>query len=232
MNWTPEALFAENRNLLFYAVIACSFIISRVPFVGKFVKVINTLVHETGHAAMALISNGQVVSVDLNPDASGLAKTKSKSKIQAMIIAMAGYPCASFTGFILFYFILKQDFGWVLYLLLSFSLVNLMFWVRNAFGIFWILFFSALLIFIYLKAPVAVVYSTSVFCASTLVIESLVSSFLIFFYSFKDHKQAGDAKTLKELTSIPAFLWGLFFVCQSVYFVYLTLSLFLPLLNA
>jgi hypothetical protein len=231
MSFDPAIYFQQYKMPLFYFIVGLSFVISRIPVVGRFFRVINTLVHESGHAMMAMVTNGQVVSVDLNADTSGLAKTKTKGKFQSMLTSLAGYPCASLTGFLLFYFIYKNDYGWVLYILLTFSLINLLFWVRNAFGVFWILLFSALVLFVYLKSAPVYVFAISVFCASVLVLESVYSSAIVFYFAFADSKNAGDAKNLKDITSVPAFFWGLIFFAQSLYFAYLSIKLFVPAIN-
>ena len=53
-------------------------ILSFIPFTGKLVNPINTMIHESGHAIVSLIFSGEVECIELNMDSSGAAKTKSK----------------------------------------------------------------------------------------------------------------------------------------------------------
>ena len=69
--------FSDHQFLL-YAFFAAGILITRLPFVGKFFRITNTLIHESGHAIMALLTSGNVVSIDLMSDTSGTATTKSK----------------------------------------------------------------------------------------------------------------------------------------------------------
>jgi Peptidase M50B-like len=61
--------------------------------------------HETGHAVGALISGGQVLSLQINPDGSGLTTTQGGN---IALILMGGYVGSAILGNILFYIGMKR----------------------------------------------------------------------------------------------------------------------------
>ena len=50
---------------IFYYLLVVAFLLPKVPVVGKFFNIINTLIHELGHALMALLFEGKVVRIEI-----------------------------------------------------------------------------------------------------------------------------------------------------------------------
>lgn len=218
MNYLKE--LQDDPVQLFFVSSLVSALILRIPVVGIFFRSVNTLIHESGHAITALLTNGEVVSIELNSDTSGTAKTKSSNGISKFLVSISGYPFASAVALLMFYFLKEKNYDWNLYLFLGFALLNLIFWVRSVYGLLWLLLFCSLLIAnIYFKIPSVIIFS-SIFLSSVLLIESVYSSAIIFYHSLFNPRQAGDAKNLKDITYIPACLWGIIFFAQSLYVVY------------
>ncbi len=218
--------FNDHRFLLF-AFAAAALIVSRIPVIGKFFRSTNTLIHESGHAIVTLLTSGSVVSIDLNSDTSGAATTQSKYWLFKIMIALAGYTFSSGTAFILFYLISKAMYTWVFYIFCAFALVNLLFWVRNAYGIFWLLIFSGILGWVFYYRIPSYMYATSVFFSGIVLFESVFSAATICWISMNEPSNAGDASNLRDFTYIPAPIWGMLFLAQAIYLGYLTLELFI-----
>jgi hypothetical protein len=106
-----------NKDYILYALPVVVFIINRIPYVGKYLRVVNTLIHESGHAIAALVSSGEVYKVELFSDTSGTAVTKTKGKLSQFLVAIAGYPFGSAVAFLLFYIISRGEYRIVLYIL-------------------------------------------------------------------------------------------------------------------
>ena len=53
--------FSEHQLLLF-GFAAAALLVSRIPVLGKFFRSTNTLIHESGHALLTLLTSGNVVS--------------------------------------------------------------------------------------------------------------------------------------------------------------------------
>jgi hypothetical protein len=218
-----------KNEILFYSLVALSLLLSRLPYIGKFVRVTNTLIHESGHAVMALFTSGSVVSVDLFSDTSGNAVTRSSYLIGKILVALAGYFSSSLAALVLFYFLKAGYHSYILYALCAVAAINLLLWVRNAYGIVWLLLFIGVIAgSIYLKND-KLIYGLSVVFSGVVLWESLTTAIVILYLSAANPKQAGDAKNLKEFTRIPAVLWGLLFAAQAALAFYLVLKLFFSL---
>ena len=202
------------------------FIINRIPYIGKYMRVVNTLIHESGHAIAALITSGEVYTVELFSDTSGTAVTKTKGKFSQFLVSIAGYPFGSAVAFVLFYIINNGEYRIVLYILACFALLNLMFYVRNTFGIFWLVTFTALIFVINFYEGEFLQYAFTAWLSGIMLFEALYSSIELVIIAKKNPKSAGDAYNLKQITGIPAMIWALLFVAQSGYFIYLSIGLF------
>jgi len=125
------------------------FILNRIPYVGKYFRVVNTLIHESGHAVAALIFSGEVYNVELFSDRSGTTLTKrAKSRGGRFLISFSGYPFGSAVAYGLYYLLSIDKSNMVLYALACIAILNLMFYVRNSCGIFWLVTFTALIFII------------------------------------------------------------------------------------
>jgi hypothetical protein len=211
---------------ILYALPLVVLIINRIPFVGKFLRVTNTLVHESGHALAALLMSGEIYSVELFGDTSGTAVTKTHSKFGQFVVSIAGYPFGSAIAYLLFYIISKGEYRFVLYILACFSLLNLMFLVRNTYGIFWLVTFTIIIFTMKFYAGDFLLYTFTAWLSGIILFEALYSSIELVIMAKKKSKSAGDAYNLAKVTHIPALIWALFFVAQSGYFIYLSVRLF------
>ncbi len=215
-----------RSQLLMIAFAAAALLVSRIPRIGKFFRSTNTLIHESGHAIITLLTSGTVVSIDLNSDTSGAATTQSRYWLFKVLIALAGYFFASATAYLLFYLISKAQFTWVFYIFFSFAIVNLLFWVRNGYGIFWLLIFSGILGWVFYYRLPDYLFACAVFFSSLVLFESIFSAATVCWISMNEPSNAGDASNLRDFTYIPAPIWGMLFLAQALYFGYLTVSLF------
>lgn len=196
---------------LFYYFVILTFLISKLPFVGKFFNCINTGLHEFGHALMALILDGKVLRIEFFNDSSGTTTTQSVGKFRAFLIAIAGYPFATTIAYCCFYLLsIGYDKHVILFLSILFFLM-LLFWVRNTYGIIWILIFCLINVGILYLDHDKVTGIFALFYATAIATESLFSTFVQLYLSIKSPKNAGDAANLKKMTGIPGFLWALLF---------------------
>ena len=201
-------------------MVAVSFILPRIPVVGKFFNVINTALHEFGHALMALLLDGEVRKIDLNNDASGTTTTVLKGKFASFLCALAGYPCAISVAWLSVY-LLKH--GAVQGLVIGLSvlfLLMLVLWIRNLSGVVWVLLFLTLNGgLIYLGNPLYLRYA-AVFYTIMMITESIFSVLVLFYLSVRTPQSAGDATNLAKLTHVPAFVWSLFFMGYVAFVTY------------
>lgn len=214
------------ENILFISVSAGALLLTRIPYAGPFFRVINTMVHESAHALMALLSSGQVQHIELFHDTSGLAVTKLKNRFSGILVSLAGYVAASATASLLFYLLTLGREQWILYLLCGLCALNLLFWVRNLYGILYVIALGAACACAAWYAVPLLSKCLAVLLASLLLSESVFSTWTVFYLSISRPRESGDAYQLQQLTYIPAFFWGLFFFLQSLFFLYLVIALF------
>jgi hypothetical protein len=215
-----------NETVVLYILIALSLLLPRIPVIGIFFRIVNTMLHESGHALAALLTSGEVLRLDLQHDTSGSALTRSSSWVSRFLTALAGYPVSSVSAWLLFYLVKLERFDWLLFALFSVALINLLLWVRNWFGIVWLIVFMLLTGAVFFYAPPFYHKALAIFCAGVVLFDSVASAFIIFVLSIKSPKQAGDAKNLADATHIPAFFWGLLFLAQALWFAYLVADMF------
>jgi hypothetical protein len=222
----PKCIGLQEKVIL-YVLTMLSLVLPRIPVIGVFFRIVNTMIHETGHAVAALFTSGEVLNIDLFHDTSGAATTKSKSAVSRFIISIAGYFVSSIVAWLLFKAIWLNHINWVLFALLCIALVNLLFWVRNAFGILWLFLFQVLIFVVWRYADVFWQKAFVIFCSGVVLFDSVASAWVILYLSIKFPKQAGDAKNLADQTGIPAFFWALIFLLQALYFAYLVAEMYL-----
>ncbi len=205
-----QELYLFNIQLIYY-LIALAFILPKIPVVGKFFNIINTLIHEFGHAFVALILQGEVKKIQILSDTSGVTQTKSKSAVTAFFVSIAGYPFASATAFFCFFLLSVGYEQWIVYGLSILFLFMLILWIRNLYGLIWILLFVAINGWLfYVNNPVYTLVAAW-FYALMVLWESVYSALVLLYLSVTNSAAAGDAANLEKQTHIPAFFWALLF---------------------
>ena len=214
----------KEEAILFITIALLGFIVCRIPFLGNFFKVLNTLFHEGGHALAAWITNGEVLRIDLFYNTTGTTITKSNNKIGQIIVSLSGYIFASFIPYIFIIFLSK---GYIFLLHISFlslSIFLLILAIRNIFGIIWILLILFIYILIlFLKPDYAwiIVYLYT----GILLFEGLFSAIEQFYLAVKKPSMAGDATNLNRFTGSPVWFWGFVFLAQAFLFFYLSVKM-------
>lgn len=197
--------------------------------IGRYFSNLNTLLHEDGHALMGLIFGKGVKRIELYTNTEGVAITSTyagaRGWLPRVIIALAGYPFSSAMTYLFFYLLIQHRYDLLFYGLGGILLCNLLFLVRNRYGVLWL---ASILVILggiyYLNSPALVMYSM-MFVGAILLVESVLSAAVIFVLSVKQPYHAGDATSLKELTMISSRIWGLLFFAQALYIAYLSITL-------
>jgi hypothetical protein len=181
------------------------------------------MIHESGHAIMALVTNGKIERIDLFADTSGQALTISNNSFFSFLVVLAGYPFASIATWGLFILLSRQQFYFIIYFSLGLMLLNLILWVRNSYGILWLIScIGGLGALIYFENNQLTEYVALVICVAA-ISEAVYSAWIVFYLSFKMPKSSGDAYLLSQITYIPAFIWGILFLAQALYFAWLSI---------
>lgn len=216
---------------VFYMLLVGSLLINRLPFAGVFFRTVNTLLHESGHALGAILTSGEVVRVEFKKDTSGIAETKSSSKFRAFIVSFAGYPFAALVSSILLVLVINEQLKPALFILFTFIVLNLMFFVRNLFGIVWLLVFASMLTFIVWFDNVLLSRILLLFIALIAFTETLTSTLFIAFLGFTKPKKAGDLSNMQKVSGIPSGFWAILMVSVVGWILWYTASHYFPVIS-
>lgn len=209
----------------FFIFLAIALIVTRVPVMGKYFRSVNTMLHENGHGFVSLLTGGTIEKIDLFASTEGVATTGSRWWLGRVLTSLAGYPFASFMAYVFYLFFLNEQFTILFYGLATIVVLNLILWVRNIYGIVWLISFAVILGGLYyLDNPTYIEYSL-LFIGAILLVDSIASSIVIFVMSIKTPNDAGDTTNLRKSTMISARVWGLLFLVQSLYFGYLIIDM-------
>lgn len=211
----------------FFVYIVVALLLTRVPLVGKYFRLLNTLIHEIGHALMALITSGRVYNIQVFSDMSGVAYTGRSSWLGRVLTSLAGYPFASFVAFVYVLLIQMGHLNVVFYSLVGMLVVSLVLWVRNWFGFIWVTVFLVGTVGMYVYASTELMTMYVYLIIAVLLVEALWTACIVLYISFKTPKESGDCYNLSKSTKIPAIFWGLFFVGQALYFFNLSYTYWL-----
>jgi hypothetical protein len=205
-------------HVFFYYLIG-AFLLGVIPVVGKYVAVINTFLHEVGHALMAQLLGGSVHSISLFANTEGTAVTAHSGRFAQNFTAFAGYPFSSFCGFVMVWAIMHGYSSYILLGWCSLLIVAFLLWIRNLYGFFWAISFGAITYYVMFQ-NVSFKEPFVYFITAVVVVQSVLSSFTIFYLSITRPNDSGDATHLARSTVfIPAFVWGIIFAGQAVFFL-------------
>lgn len=206
------------------SVIFITAVLMYIPYVGEFFKVFNTLFHEGGHAIAALITSGTVDKIELFANTEGVTLTSYSSWVSGFVTSIAGYVFASLVALLFAFLWSKHKHKTIIASILLFSIVNLVLWVRNPYGIGWLILSSMLLGLVVWKVKKTSVLSTlSLVLTLILLTQSVLSSFDILYLSYLTPSEAGDASNLGDSTFLPSLVWGIIFFVQSLVFAFFSL---------
>jgi hypothetical protein len=170
-----------------------------------------TIVHEAGHALVAVLVGRRLQGIQLHSDTSGVTLSRGKPHGPGMVLtSLAGYSAASILGFA-FAGLLAANRITALLVVAAVLLLAVLVMVRNAYGVFAVVVTAAVLAAVAFLAPPGV---QSVFVY-------LMTWFLLFggvrpVIELQVKRRRGsardsDADQLARLTGVPGVLWVLIF---------------------
>ncbi|GLI09325.1 hypothetical protein YDYSG_53570 [Paenibacillus tyrfis] len=209
-----------------FFLILSAFLTHLIPF-SDFFRNLDTMIHEFGHALVTLALSGKVMYIELFANHSGVTYSQVTSRWSLLPIALAGYTTASL--FALFMFRMrtsdKQRFG--LQVMTAIAIVALILFVRNEFGIFWLLGFIILNTIMLAFMPRWLSDLYYLLLAFLTLEESVFGPFSLILYAWNDPAKAGDATNLSLVTPIPAIGWAVLLTLFSLWCAVRALKLFL-----
>lgn len=199
----------------FLYLIGAAILTRLIPFSSWF-RIMDTMVHELGHAAATLLLSGRVLSIELNPDHSGTTYSVLASGWKTSAVSLAGYLSASLFSVWMFRLRArkKQDQG--LLLVAAIALIMIVLFVRNSYGIWWLaIFIVVTMVFYFLGTKIRNAYF--LLLAFLCLEESVMGPFSLLVMALTKPSRAGDAANLANQTVVPAVIWALLFLAFALW---------------
>jgi hypothetical protein len=171
------------------------------------IKIFVVILHELGHAVAALLTGGQVVSIQIFPDEGGLTTTRGG---WPFVILSAGYLGSLLAGGVLLYLSSHRRRGRALMIVLAglIALSTLLFF-RNFFGVVYGLLAAAAMFFSAYRLPGAVNFYILRFIAIASCLYALLDIRSdLFTFAPAGSGLVNDAVALSRLTGIPSLIWA------------------------
>lgn len=205
--------------LSFFIYLVIAVIITSIPIIGRYVSMVAILIHEIGHGLAAIVCGGRLKQIHLYANTEGVALTTHTDWFSKFITSLAGYIFTSVFGLLSIWLIRIGVTKVLIIIYLCFLVLTLLLWIRNLYGFIWIISFTGLFLLLLIYANDFYIEQILQLLTCIIYTESIRSAFVIMYLSFKQPQAAGDATSLKEITKlIPAFIWGILFFVQSLYF--------------
>ncbi|MGG1554921.1 MULTISPECIES: M50 family metallopeptidase [Paenibacillus] len=178
---------------------------------SSFFRNLDTMVHEFGHAAVTLALSGKVMYIELYRDHSGVTYSQLTKSWALIPVSLAGYMTASLFAWFLFsaYARGKQRLG--LQVMTGLSALSLVLFVRNGFGVSFLLGFIVVTVLALALAPKWLRDFYYLLLAFLCLEESVFGPLSLVVYAAQNSRAAGDATNLAAHTGLPAIVWAVLF---------------------
>ncbi len=208
---TARTVAAPSRSALgrLLLVSALSVVVSLVPVLSLVLyplRLFVTFIHEGSHALAAVLTGGQVSSIAVQPDASGVTYALGGWQI---VVVMAGYIGAASYGAVML--ALARRSGTARFILgLSGAIVALLdvFLVRNGFGFGWALAIAAGLLFASVRLSPKTVEVAAMFLGVQCVVNSLSDLRTLVGLSTLANGPVSDAVLMSQIIPRPPIVWA------------------------
>jgi hypothetical protein len=192
-----------------WAAVAVSLIVSLTPWAPFLLypfKLFTTWVHECGHALMTVLVGGQVTSITIAPDTSGLTLSLVPvGRVARGLVTSAGYLGAAIVGCLLIAATRVEKWAHVILLSLgAFMLLTLVFWMRNLFGFGVVLAWGVALIALARRG----IGNAPRFLLSLLAIQVALNSVYDIRGLFLIERGQSDAAAMARLFLLPSWVWA------------------------
>ena len=190
--------------------LALALVLSGAPW--RLARNIVTIVHEGGHAVIAVLAGRRLEGIRLHSDTSGVTLSRGKPNGPGMAMtALAGYPASAVLG-LGFAGLVAANRITVLLVIAALLLLGVLVMVRNAYGVLSVVLTAAGLALVALVAGPEVqawfVYLISWF----LLFSGIRPVIELASKRRRGHARDSDADQLARLTGLPAALWVLIMV--------------------
>lgn len=176
------------------------------------VRHVVTLVHEAGHALVALLTGRRLNGIRLHRDTSGLTTSVGRPRGPGMIAtAAAGYVAPAALGLAVLALVRAGTILWALYLALAVVGFVLVF-IRNWYGVLVVLAAGAAAAALVWRADEDVQELAAATVAWVLLAGAVRASLDLWTHRRRSRSRTSDADVLARLTHLPAAIWNVVFI--------------------
>jgi hypothetical protein len=175
-----------------------------------------TLVHEAGHAAVAVLTGRRLNGIRLHTDTSGLTVSSGKPRGPGMIAtAAAGYLAPAVLGLVSVVLVENGRTAWSLYAGLATTALMLAF-IRNWFGLLVVVAVGAAVSLLIWQASAEAQDFAALTFAWFLLLAAPRATVDLWSHRRRARTRTTDADVLARLTFLPAPVWNIVFVLLTV----------------
>ena len=184
-----------------------AFIVVAFSWLWRPARNVITIVHEAGHALVALLAGRRLAGIRLHSDTSGLTLTRGKPYGPGMVCTgLAGYVAPSLLG-LGFAALLQAERVTALLVVCAVLLVGVLIMVRNVFGILLVVVTGAVLVAVSKWAPVEVQAPFAHLITWFLLLGGIRSVGDLQRLRRRGRARDSDADQLARLTGAPGLFW-------------------------
>jgi hypothetical protein len=205
-----------SKGQWLWAAAAASLAVSLTPwsdFVLYPFRLFTTWIHECGHALMTVAVGGEVTSIAIEPDASGLTLSLiPDTRVARALVASSGYLGAAVVGCLLLAATRVERWARVILLgIAAFMLVTLVVWMRNVFGAVVVVAWGAALVLLAHERLGNAPRFLLSFLAIQVALNSVYDIRTLFLVD-----GPSDAVTMAQVFVLPAGIWAAAWMLASV----------------
>ncbi|MCH2057198.1 MAG: M50 family metallopeptidase [Thalassotalea sp.] len=199
----------------FWLLLISAAVIREIPLISLPFNWLESYFHELSHGLVALVSGGNVLSIQLFPNGAGLCTTQGGSRF---FISFMGYTGAAIFGAVLYSLanVNIRTTQVVVALNVALLVLSTALWVRDLLTLI-ILVVLIGLFFAKFKLGNSKWFGIGLqLTGLTVLLNALFSPFYLV-----DGRHRGDGAALASLTGIPEIVWVVVWTCIAVAFIYM-----------
>ncbi|EHR52136.1 hypothetical protein SacmaDRAFT_3935 [Saccharomonospora marina XMU15] len=173
----------------------------------RFARNVVTIVHEAGHAFVAVLAGRRLQGIRLHSDTSGVTVSRGKPAGPGMVLTtLAGYPAPALLGLAFSGLVAGEQLSAVLGVAAA-LLLGVLVMVRNAYGVFAVVVSAFVLGFVALFAGPGVQAAFVYLITWFLLLGAIRPVFELQAKRRRGAARDSDADQLARLTGVPATIW-------------------------
>lgn len=216
-------IFQVTGGWSYLAVLGVVLVCVFVPYIRKVSEWFVTIIHEFGHALVALLLGGGINGIKLHADGSGVTVTKQAQglfyKLFRRIILFAGYSFPLYIGIALMVTVVTKNINVGMGILLVMGLLTFIF-LRNWFGLVIILIYFAVLFAFWQFHTVLDGKYLVLFMGMLFVIRGIYDIVIVAKLVFRrDVIDESDFHLLANESWLPRQVWYIIFVLLQIFII-------------